>query len=264
MKAKRLNQIEEFILQHKTVTLEDLCREYNISITTARRDLNELIASGGKVEKVYGGARASEPLSSPTGSNPSRPLKGYSKRTHVLTHEKEAICQTAAASIHDNDIIYIDTGTTCAAILSYIGNTPCTVITNSLPIANAAAPLEQVKLILLPGRLNRNAMAFVGAETSEALSKYNIDKAFLTTSGVTIEEGLTDTTAEEYAIKRSVISRSRDIYLLADSTKFGVKSLYTFCPLEQLTAIYTAGDMPDESIPAYCEEHGIGFVRSEG
>ena len=259
MKAKRLQQLEEFILQHQAVTLEDICREYSISVTTARRDLNELIASGGRVEKVYGGARALAAESPAAPPELIYPLKGYSKRTGAFSHEKEAICRMAAASVSPGDIIFIDTGTTCTNILSYIGSTPCTVITNSLPVANAAAPLEQVTLILLPGRLSRNAMAFVGTETSEALKKYNIDKAFVTTSGVTVEDGLTDTTAEEYTIKCSAISRSREIILLADSTKFGSKSLYTFCRLDQLSAIYTAGATQDNAVISYCKDHQIDY-----
>lgn len=254
MKAQRLNQLEEFIVKKQTVTLEDICSEFDISVTTARRDLNELIAAGGRVEKVYGGARTTQPVSG------SRSLKGYHNRVGVLGDRKQDICRMAAMNIVPGDVIFVDTGTTCTGILSFLKDTPCTVITNSLPAANLAAPLEQITLILLPGRLNRNAMAFVGSETCDALDKYNIDKAFMTTSGVTIEDGLTDTTAEEYTIKRSVIRRSRDIHLLADSSKFDQKSLYTFCSLDRLCAIYTAGEI-DPRYVQYCGDHSITLYR---
>ncbi len=251
MKAKRLTQLEEFIMKRQMVTLEDICSEFNISITTARRDLNELIAADGRIEKVYGGAKVADVPSSGVHS-----LKGYSKRTGVLSAEKDTICRMAAASVAPGDVIFVDTGTTCTGILSNLGAVPCTIITNSLPAANLAVPLEHASLILLPGRLSRNAMAFVGAETCDALRKYNIDKAFMTASGVTLEEGLTDTTADEYVIKKDVIARSRDVSLLADSTKFEKKSLYTFCPLRRLTDIYTAGTIPTHYLQ-YCSDHDI-------
>ena len=253
MKAQRLNQLEEFIVQRHTVTMEDICSEFRISVTTARRDLNELIAAGGRVEKVYGGVRSTAPTGGAS-------LKGYHKRTGMMTAEKEAICRRAAASIEPGDIIFLDTGTTCTGVLSFLGSVPCTVITNSLAAAELAVPLDLVSLILLPGRLSRNAMALVGSETCDALVKYNIDRAFMTTSGVTIENGLTDTTAEEYTIKRAVLRQSREINLLADSSKFDQKSLYTFCSLDRLSAIYTAGEI-DSRYVQYCADHGIALHR---
>ncbi len=254
MKAQRLNQLEEFIMNRQTVTLEDICSEFDISVTTARRDLNELISAGGRVEKVYGGARIADAASR------SNSLKGYNKRIGIRSAEKEAICRMASSSVFPGDVIFIDSGTTCTGLLSFLNAIPCTVITNSLPAANLAASMEAVTLILLPGRLSRNAMAFIGSETCEALDKYNIDKAFMTTSGVTIEDGLTDTTAEEYIIKRSVIQRSRESSLLADSSKFDQKSLYTFCSLDRLTAIYTVGPV-DDRYSQYCSEHGIALYQ---
>ena len=59
MRVQRIDQIEEYIIENKTATLEDLCEKFNISKNTIRRDINELVKRG-NIEKVYGGVTAVE------------------------------------------------------------------------------------------------------------------------------------------------------------------------------------------------------------
>ena len=54
MRTKRLDFIENYIEQEKSVSLDTLCEQFNVSKNTIRRDIEEL-AKKGTVEKVYGG-----------------------------------------------------------------------------------------------------------------------------------------------------------------------------------------------------------------
>ena len=68
MRLDRLNSIETYVIQHGTVSLEELTAYFNVSTNTVRRDLNELVERG-RIKKVYGGVSINEertPVSMPT------------------------------------------------------------------------------------------------------------------------------------------------------------------------------------------------------
>ena len=59
MRISRIDQLEQYILEHKSVSIDTLCEVFQISKNTVRRDLDVLLTRG-NIEKVYGGVIASE------------------------------------------------------------------------------------------------------------------------------------------------------------------------------------------------------------
>lgn len=54
MKSKRIYEIEAFIKNNKTASIEELVETFNVSTNTIRRDINQLVDMN-VVKKVYGG-----------------------------------------------------------------------------------------------------------------------------------------------------------------------------------------------------------------
>ena len=54
MRTKRIDEIEQYIIQEKSVSLDTLCDVFQVSKNTIRRDIDTL-AKTGKIKKVYGG-----------------------------------------------------------------------------------------------------------------------------------------------------------------------------------------------------------------
>lgn len=252
MKEKRLDSLEQYILKNRSVTIDNICETYNISKNTVRRDLDELVGRG-TVVKVYGGAKATDATPSKT------PLSSYEERHVAHMKEKDYICRLAANLVSDGDIIYIDTGTTCINMVEYLKDIKCTIITNSLQIASGAVPYQNLDVIMLPGKLKRETLSFVGIEAIESLKIYNIDKAFMASTGVTIENGLTNASSEEYSIKKTVVENSTYLYLLADYTKFGRTALHTYCDLTLVNSIITDQTLP-EKYSSFCSAHNISII----
>lgn len=144
MRTKRIDEIEQYITKEKSVSLDTLCEVFQVSKNTIRRDIDTL-AKAGKIKKVYGGVTLNDTL-------PSKKLLPFAERHEKFVEEKKAICRLAADHIEDDDIIYIDTGTTCHNIVDYISEKRCTIITNSLQVSLKALPYKNLTVIF-PSRL---------------------------------------------------------------------------------------------------------------
>ena len=102
MKDNRIKEMQEYILLHQSVSLKELCDTFNVSMNTVRRYINEITADSA-IKKVYGGVKVQSPVSS---------LPTFTERNQTQSRAKQLICKKAAEYIKENDIIYIDSGTT--------------------------------------------------------------------------------------------------------------------------------------------------------
>lgn len=248
MRTKRIDEIELYIKEKKSVSLDTLCEQFQVSKNTIRRDIAALEKTG-KIKKVYGGVTIADRASSKT-------LIPFSERHQQFMKEKRAICHLAATHIQDGDTIFIDSGTTCHSIIDFISNKTCTIITNSLQVSLKALPYENLTVISLPGFLKRETLSFVDSEIADYVKSYNIGKAFMSCTGISIQSGLTNASQEEYLVKKAVVENSIHRYILADHSKFGSFSLMTYCPLEDASYILT-DQLPEQEFLDFCQNNTI-------
>lgn len=252
MKPQRIEEIKNYIYENKTVTLEQICNRFNISTSTLRRDLNEIIATS-DIKKVYGGVTV---LS-------KREMTSYDERYITNQTTKKLIASAAAGLIEDGDIVFIDSGTTMPHVISHLVNKKnITVLTNNIEVINAAVPLNNINVIMLSGTLYRKTLSFIGPSAVQLLHAYNINKALIATTGYSIESGLTCSTPLEADLKRVAIERSKEVYLLADSSKYGAVSLVTYCSLNKVNILITEKTPPDEVVE-YMEKNGRKILLAQ-
>jgi DeoR family myo-inositol catabolism operon transcriptional repressor len=138
MKSKRINEIEKYVKERESATIDELVNEFNISINTVRRDINEL-EQRGTIEKVYGGVQAKK-----------ENLINFTQRSTSQAAEKRIIAEKAAAFIEEKDVVFIDSGTTTIGILDFLDpNIRCTVITNSLDIIEQIVSFPNITLFVV-------------------------------------------------------------------------------------------------------------------
>lgn len=226
MKLGRLTEIEQYIITNQTVSLDRLCEVFGISKNTVRRDIGDLVKRG-TVKKVYGGVTAVK-----------NSLVPFEQRNIKNKSEKDAIARAAANYVQDGDIIYVDSGTTVPNMINYVQNRHITVLTESLNAALNALPYENINVIMLGGSLIRNTNS-LSLMNPSILKNYNINKAFMASTGISIENGATNSSPMEFEIKKEVAGKSSNVYLLVDHTKFGAASLLTYCSLESVSGIIT-------------------------
>ena len=252
MRSKRISDIEDYIYENKTVTLDQLCRVFDVSKNTIRRDLKEII-SGGNFKKIYGGVTVKD----------NKDMLPFSERNIANLDVKKKIAAKAAELVEDSDVVFIDSGTTTIHMIDYIKEKKnLTVITNNLEVMIRVIPYENIKLISLSGELDRNTLSFTGDTASSVLKSYNISKSFMASAGVSIDGGVTNSSTKEYDIKSTAVKRSNRVYLLTSADKFNTVAIMTYCTMDKLTGIITDGE-PPEDIAEYMAEHEIELFYAE-
>ena len=215
MKTHRIKNVEEYILKNESVSLDKLCDVFKVSKNTIRRDIKELLEKG-KIKKIYGGVTINQ-----------KKLVPFEERNIKNHAEKKVTAEIAAAYINDGDIIFIDSGTTTMWLIDYLKNKNITILTNNLSAIVSALPYPNLNIISLGGTLKRKTNSFVGNSTSLVLKDYNISKAFMAATGISIARGATNSSVEEYELKKLIVEKSDEIFLLVDSSKFDSISLMT-------------------------------------
>lgn len=255
MRAERIDSIIEFIYKNKNVTLDQICDDFNISKSTIRRDLSEILKDT-NLKKTYGGITLKNKWSN------KKYLTSFSERNIENIDKKLAISKKASSIVEDNDIIFIDSGTTTFYMVDYLKNiNNLTILTNNLEVIFRAIKHENINLISLSGTLNRKTLSFVGATSISTIKNFNISKAFMATTGFSILNGVTNSSPLESDIKRTVISKSSKVILLADSSKFNSVSLMTYCDLEDIDILVT-DKMPDKNISDYLHNNKVSIEIS--
>ncbi|OWA34990.1 DeoR family transcriptional regulator [Saccharibacillus sp. O16] len=249
MKTRRIQEIEAYIHLQKNVTLDELCLTFEVSKNTIRRDINELLRKG-TIGKVYGGVVS------------ALELIPFENRNVKHPGEKAEIGRMAASYIEDQDLIFIDSGTTTRMMIDAIDpNKTLTILTNSLDIINSAAEMPNVDLIVIGSSYKRDTRSFVGLDNPRALERYNVNKAFMSATGVSLAHGLTNSDLLEYEIKKSVAARAEKLFLLADSSKFGRSTLLTYAALQDVDVLLTSHRLPEE-YTRFCLAHDIALHQS--
>ncbi|MGT2780411.1 DeoR/GlpR family DNA-binding transcription regulator [Streptococcus lutetiensis] len=225
LKSKRKQLIMEKLSHDKFVRLDDLVSLLDTSESTVRRDLDEL-ESERKLHRVHGGAELPHSLQEEF-TNQQKSIKNI--------QEKMLVAKKAASLISNDDVVFVDAGTTNELLLGYLSQDNLTVVTNS--IHHAAKLVDKnIQTIIIGGHVKKSTDASIGTVAYEQIKQLNFDKAFLGINGID-EEFLTTPDMEEAVIKKTVIENARKLYVVTDSSKIGRVSFAKVDKIENATII---------------------------
>jgi DeoR/GlpR family transcriptional regulator of sugar metabolism len=238
---ERKNEILKELNKVGKVKVMELVDQFLVSEETIRRDLM-MLEEKGLLKRVYGGAIKSvfqfeEPP--------------FTHRTTVNQDAKVKIGKKAVNLISNGDVIVIDAGTTMLEFAKCIENKEdITIITNSLPVSSVLTEtLNQNKftgqILLLGGQIDPKQQSISGSLTEQMLSQFNIDKAFISAGGVSLQNGVSNYHLHETLISRKMVEVSKQIIMLTDYSKFGVDTFCKVCPLEKVDVIICEQPFPD-------------------
>ena len=248
---KRIERLRQILRMDHVVSVEELSRQLRVSSATVRRDLAQL-ESLGEVRRVHGGAVGVE-------SRLEEPL--FDDKTSIAAREKQRIAQAALKFIKPNDTIFLDGGSTVLELARLVRDrSNLTVVTNSLRAAIELAA-QGPRVILIGGEFRRLSQTLVGPLTRLTLDEVHVDKAFMGTIGLTLEEGLTTTDPSEAYTKELVMQHARQVFLLADHSKVGKVSFACAGQLGKVQVLITDKQI-DRKFASQVRKNGVEVVRT--
>ena len=236
MKYNRLQEMEAYIRKNRSVSNEELQKLFNISVQTLRRDLKEL-EDRNVITKVYGGVLFKR--SNETKVDVSMPAI----HSTINIEEKIKIGELAASLVENNDIIFIDSGSTAHYIVDFLADKEnITIVSHSLDVLNAVSKYPSIHCLALGGAYHHESRSYyVDTDTM----RYLFNKSFIATVGLSLPRGLTNMNFYEAAVKTKVIGNSIKNYVLCDHTKFNVTAFNNFASLEKIEGVITDECPPD-------------------
>ncbi len=234
MAPERRERMRTLIRKAGIVRVEDLRKDLKVSVATVRRDL-ETLEEEGRVRRVHGGAISMESRLEET---------VFDAKASLALKEKRLIADEAVKLIGSGDSIFLDGGSTVLELARLIADrSDLTVVTNSLRAATELAN-SRLRVILTGGELRLLSQTMVGPLTRVVLDQVRVDKAFMGTMGLSVEDGLTTTDPNEAFTKDLVQKQARQVILLADSRKKGRVSFSRVSGFENVDVLISDNKFP--------------------
>lgn len=234
---ERRREILGVLGQNGRITVGEVVKRFGVSAVTARGDLDALSVSGALVRSHGGGIK-------PLTTGPEHPLR---LRESMHQGEKMRIAQAARELIRPAQTIILCSGSTSAALAEQIrknGPENIFVIAYTLNVAVKLAEMPSLTLVMLGGFLRQPSTAFVGPHAEQMMHSLHADHCFLSTVGLDTEAGLTTIDIMEAHLNRIMVQSAAEVTVLADSSKFGLRSLSVICDFCLVNRVITDTGAP--------------------
>ena len=245
----RASEIIDIARREGKVTVEGLAAHFGVTLQTIRRDLTEL-ADAGKLDRVHGGAVLPSGISN----------IGYEDRRTLNHGIKIDIARKCASDLPDESSVFLNIGTTTEAVAAeLINHRNLMVVTNNMNVATTLVANESCQVIVAGGRLRRTDGGLVGTLTTDTIRQFKFDIAVIGCSAVDADGDIMDFDVDEVGVSQTIINRARQVFLVADHTKFQRSAPARIGTLEMVDAIYTDRPLPAETM-AKCIEWGTDVI----
>lgn len=238
--VRRRKEILHMLAENGEVFVEKLSDKFEVSEVTIRNDLDQLEQKNMLI-RARGGAIKME-----TSVGIDQRL---ADKNRINFQEKSRIGRKAAELVVESDTIIIDSGSTTAEM---VRNLPefqdLTIITNALNISNQLITKTNVNVIIPGGYLRKNSLSLVGPLAEKSLRNFNVGKAFLGVDGFDTKRGVFTPNVEEARLNEIMIEISKEVILLADSTKFGKRSFAFICDVHEIDKVITDTGIKEEEL----------------
>ncbi|MFZ7132630.1 MAG: DeoR/GlpR family DNA-binding transcription regulator [Eubacteriales bacterium] len=235
LKEKRREKIIEYLKISNYISVFELSKKLNVSKATIRRDLS-FLKKNSRIEKIHGGAALTDM---------SQKESTFLSRINKNIEEKKQIAMSAINLIRNNDVVFLDAGTTIfqlAKLLSKKKYDNLTVITNSIENAYILRNSD-ISLYVVGGTLIKDTLALMGAQAEQVIKNFHINKLFLAASGFDLDYGITTKSEFHANFKKILINISDKKILLIDSSKIGTISLNKIADIDKINILVTNSEI---------------------
>lgn len=247
---ERQARILKELQRHEAVRVADIASSLQVSEMTIRRDI-EALDQGGLARKIHGGATRLARLSALE--------PGFLLNADKELESKRGIARQALTLISPGMTLALTGGTTTYQLAVHLAQEldrlrGLTVVTNSLKAAELLY-LHQgnsdLKVIVTGGERTVSE-ALVGPVARMSLERLNTDLCFMGVHGIDAERGLTSPNWLEAETNAAFVQATSRLVLVADHTKFHVRSLASIAPVTAVDTIITDAGVSAATKTQFC------------
>ncbi len=224
------------LLRRGSASNKDILAAVGSSGPSIRRDLSRLELLG-LIHRTHGGAELVGPLM----YEPFRYDSSFQMRKNRFENEKRRIGLAAADLVQENEVIGLTAGTTTTAVeraLRYRKNLK--IVTNAMNIGMELSNQANICTYLTGGMLKWTwTFSLIGPAALDFIDDIHLDRLFLSVVGLDIKGGITTLEEEEAVLFRKMVEHSRQVVVVADSSKIGNVSKAFICSIKKIDLIIT-------------------------
>lgn len=252
---ERHNEILRLLAEQGRISNAEIQELFQISYDSAKRDLR-ILEEQGLLKRTHGGAIPA----SQVGANVIKDL-APDERVREVKENYLAIAKKAVREIAENDVVYITNASVGFLMAQNMGEVPCTVVTNSIAIAEELRKKEKITVLLAGGEMQKNG-CFYDSFALSMIKRLRFDKCFVTSACVSAKFGLSVQKARSLELTTAVINNSKTVYGLYPVEKIGFDSVISICPASKIHCLITDSEASEEDL-AQLEEMGIRIKTAE-
>ncbi len=243
---QRHEQIVEAVRAGGSVRVSDLADLLGVSYMTIRRDL-DVLDERGLITKVHGGATSVEERSADE--------PGFDAKAPRQRAEKLAIAQLGADMVKPGSAIGLTAGTTTFTMAALLLDIPgLTVVTNAPGIAHQLYQSDRPDLtVVLTGGHRTRSDALIGPIATSALRNLHVDMLFMGIHGMDADAGFTTPNIAEAETNQAFVQASRQLVVVTDHTKWGIRGLATIAPLSEANVLISDDRLPETARKSFAE-----------
>ncbi|MBQ8228108.1 MAG: DeoR/GlpR transcriptional regulator [Clostridia bacterium] len=246
---ERHQEILRILSDKGRISNSEIQEVFGISYDSAKRDLR-LLEEQGLLKRTHGGAIPARQI----GSNVIKNLSP-DERVAEVKENYLAIAKEAVKDIEENDVVYITNASVGYLMAQNISDVNCTVVTNSISIAEELRKKENITVILAGGEMQNNG-CFYDSFALSLINRLRFDKCFITSACVSKKFGLSIQKSRSVELTNAIINNSKTVYGLYPVEKIGFDSVISICPINKLNYIITDSEVSEDDLTPF-EESGI-------
>jgi DeoR family glycerol-3-phosphate regulon repressor len=234
------------------LSIETLSERLGVSVQTVRRDVQQL-AQTGVIVRFHGGVRAGATAENMT----------YQQRESLNAEAKMRIARAVAARIPNDCSLMLTVGTTtCAVARELRHHRGLRIVTNDMAIAQLLSVNREMEVHMCGGFVRARDHAIVGEAAVDFVRQFRFDTVILGVAGIEPDGSMRDFDYREVKVTEAAISHSRQVWVVADASKFDRGAMVEVAHAAKVDALFTDAP-PPAGFAALFAEAGVKVEVAE-
>ena len=235
----RQQQLLDQVRARHHASVDALAELLDVTTQTVRRDVKVLVKAN-LLTRYHGGVSVPSSIEN----------IGYAQRQGMNADGKRRIAQCVAQRVPEGSSLILNIGTTTEAVArAMLPRRGLRVVTNNLNVAAILSDNPHCEVIVAGGIVRSRDRGVVGEATIDFIGQFNVDIGIIGISGIDADGSLRDFDYREVKVANTIIEHARQVWLVADHSKFNRDAMVRLAHLDQIDVLFTDQAVPASFVP---------------